>query len=170
MGRGEGAHDGLGRHALAVHFQHSHIDFPTAVPALAPQGGAVGVERHGVAGGLGEVGAVGVQLDLDAVGQVFAGLVNDDMAAGVMAAAYKRGLQIPDDLSLVGFDDTSIASVISPCLTTVRQPIAKMGEEATGILIRRIQDPERAVEGVKLDFEIIERDSVSSRSSRKKQN
>ena len=93
---------------------------------------------------------------------------NDDMAAGVMAAAYKRGLQIPDDLSLVGFDDTSIASVISPCLTTVRQPIAKMGEEATGILIRHIQDPERALEGVKLDFEIIERDSVASRAGQKK--
>jgi LacI family transcriptional regulator len=51
---------------------------------------------------------------------------NDDMAAGVAAAAHRRHFEIPVDLSLCGFDDTALATSISPELTTVRQPIAEM--------------------------------------------
>ena len=53
--------------------------------------------------------------------------VTDECAAGVMEAARARGLQVPKDLSVVGFDDTQIARLLSPPLTTVRQPLREMG-------------------------------------------
>jgi LacI family transcriptional regulator len=55
---------------------------------------------------------------------------NDDMALGVLEAARTRGLRVPDDLSIVGFDDTEIARVASPQLTTVAQPLRRMGAVA----------------------------------------
>jgi LacI family transcriptional regulator len=67
---------------------------------------------------------------------IFAG--NDDMAAGAIFEAQERGLRIPDDISIVGFDDTLLASRIWPGLTTVRQPTRSMGEAAAQILIDRV--------------------------------
>ena len=64
---------------------------------------------------------------------------NDDMAAGVAIAARERGLDIPADLSIVGFDDTPVASHMWPPLTTARQPIAGMAEAATFRLIQRLR-------------------------------
>lgn len=60
---------------------------------------------------------------------------NDDMAAGVIAACYKLGLSVPDDVSVAGFDDSVIASVVWPQLTTVRQPIEEMASLAVSQLI-----------------------------------
>lgn len=69
---------------------------------------------------------------------------NDDMAAGVIHAATKRGLSMPRDLSVCGFDDTPIARHICPTLTTVRQPTAEMGRLATEQLLHCLQDPASA--------------------------
>jgi LacI family transcriptional regulator len=55
---------------------------------------------------------------------------NDEMAAGVLHIARQRGLDVPEDLSIVGFDDTTIAAHIWPPLTTVRWPIASMARSA----------------------------------------
>lgn len=63
---------------------------------------------------------------------IFAG--SDDMAAGACSMAHKMGLRIPEDLSVVGFDDTPIASAIWPALTTVRQPYLEMARRAIAIL------------------------------------
>lgn len=60
---------------------------------------------------------------------------NDEMAAGVLYAARERGLAVPDDLSIVGFDDTPIAARVWPPLTTVRWPIVAMGRSAALKLI-----------------------------------
>ncbi len=60
---------------------------------------------------------------------------NDDMAAGVVRVATRHGLTIPDDLSVAGFDDSSLAQQIYPSLSTVRQPLAKMAEHAARALI-----------------------------------
>jgi LacI family transcriptional regulator len=60
---------------------------------------------------------------------------NDDMAAGVLAVAYRRGIRIPADLSVVGFDDTPLASVVVPSLTTIYQPIREMAAQATSMLL-----------------------------------
>lgn len=60
---------------------------------------------------------------------------NDEMAIGTIIAARKRGLEVPDDLSIVGFDDTPISSHVWPALTTVRWPIFPMAREAAQKLI-----------------------------------
>ena len=59
---------------------------------------------------------------------------NDDMAAGVMAAAFRLGLSVPEDVSVTGFDDTEIATNVMPELTTIRQPIAEMATRAVELL------------------------------------
>lgn len=59
---------------------------------------------------------------------------NDDMAAAAVAAAHRRHLEVPDDLSVCGFDDTALATTLSPELTTVRQPVAQMAAEAVELL------------------------------------
>jgi LacI family transcriptional regulator len=67
---------------------------------------------------------------------IFAG--NDETAAGVYRTAYLRGLKIPDDLTVIGFDDSPLASRLCPSLTTMRQPIRDMGRLAAEKLIAKI--------------------------------
>ncbi|MEP7130907.1 MAG: LacI family DNA-binding transcriptional regulator [Sphingomicrobium sp.] len=78
---------------------------------------------------------------------------NDDMAAATISVAHRRGLNVPQDLSIVGFDDTALATSIWPELTTVKQPIAAMAEAALELLIadlrqRRSGTPQKFVERV----------------------
>jgi LacI family transcriptional regulator len=84
---------------------------------------------------------------------------NDDMAAAVSSVAGQMGLDVPGSLSVCGFDDTPLARVVWPALTTVRQPIYKMGHQAAKELVRR--SGEEAEKGQILDFEIMLRDSVA---------
>ena len=63
---------------------------------------------------------------------------NDDMAAGVMTTAHRMGLEVPGDLSVVGFDDTTAASVW-PALTTIRQPIHDIGSAAIDVIVRNLR-------------------------------
>src|SRR3546814_5443651 len=65
---------------------------------------------------------------------------NDEMAAGVVHAARQRGLDIPRDLSVIGFDDNPIAAHLWPPLTTVRWPIASMARSAALKLIAGVGD------------------------------
>jgi LacI family transcriptional regulator len=67
---------------------------------------------------------------------------NDDMAAGVLNVAYRLGVAVPEQLSVAGFDDSNIASVVWPRLTTIHQPIRDMAREATGALLALIEDEE----------------------------
>jgi LacI family transcriptional regulator len=64
---------------------------------------------------------------------------NDDMAAAALMVAHSMGLKAPGDLSIVGFDDTAIASTVWPSLTTIRQPIADMARDAVDLLVREIE-------------------------------
>lgn len=64
---------------------------------------------------------------------------NDDMAAAVISVAHRRGLDVPRDLSVVGFDDTITATTVWPELTTIRQPIAAMADAALNLLLRKIR-------------------------------
>lgn len=91
---------------------------------------------------------------------------NDDMAAAAVAVAHRRGLDVPADLSVCGFDDTPLATTIWPELTTIRQPVSTMSEEAVMMLTDLIRDqregrsqepPHRL-----LDFELIRRQSDSA--------
>jgi LacI family transcriptional regulator len=64
---------------------------------------------------------------------------NDEMAAGVLTAAHRMGVAIPDALSVAGFDDVFYASVTWPGLTTIRQPIAEMGDGAADLLLAQLR-------------------------------
>src|SRR5262249_60769376 len=82
--------------------------------------------------------AAGRLLDLpDPPTAIFA--FNDNIAIGVLRAARKRGLRVPEDLSVVGFDDSEHAAIVTPPLTTVRQPLAEMGRMAVMLLTRLIE-------------------------------
>ncbi len=94
---------------------------------------------------------------------------NDDMAAGVQLAAHRKGLKLPDDLSVAGFDDTAIANLVWPQITTVRQPIGRMTQIAVETLSKGSFPSD--LEGAAMlsmnhlqitDVELIERDSVAS--------
>jgi len=64
---------------------------------------------------------------------------NDSIAVGAMRAARERGVRVPEDVSVVGFDDLKYATIVSPRLTTVRQPLAEMGRTAVGLLLRLLE-------------------------------
>ena len=86
------------------------------------------------------------------------------MAAAVYAVAARYGLDIPADLSVVGFDDTLIATTVWPQLTTVRQPIAEMASAAVDVLIQIVRSgtAARDLGHVRrlLDYTIVERGST----------
>lgn len=84
---------------------------------------------------------------------------NDDMAAGVISIAGQMGLSVPEQLSICGFDDTPLARLLWPQLTTVRQPIYKMGYKAAKELVRR--SDEKAEKVQVLGFEIMLRGTVA---------
>jgi len=63
---------------------------------------------------------------------------NDEMAAGALAVAHSLGLSVPEDVSVVGFDDAPLAGQVWPALTTIRQPIADMAAEAVALLLRTL--------------------------------
>ena len=86
---------------------------------------------------------------------------NDDMASGAIAAAHKLGLDVPLDVSVVGFDDTANASAMWPPLTTVRQPIREMAHSAIKSLAKSVgKDAALATESQTLDYELIVRKSA----------
>jgi LacI family transcriptional regulator len=86
---------------------------------------------------------------------------SDMMALGVMDAARTHGLRIPEDLSLIGFDDIPMAAVAHPGLTTVRQPLEEIGRIATEILLRAIENPEDPPEVVVVPTELIIRGTTA---------
>jgi LacI family transcriptional regulator len=85
---------------------------------------------------------------------------NDEMALGVMRAARERGLAIPDDLSVVGFDDTPSSRSAWPPLTTMRQPLEELGAAAVETIVRPCAEQ-------KMDwrFSLVERASVAKPQS-----
>jgi LacI family transcriptional regulator len=87
---------------------------------------------------------------------------NDAIAFGVMKAAIEMGVNIPGDISLIGFDDVELASIVYPPLTTIRQSKYEIGEAAVGILLRLAAGKDRSLEHRVLGVELVERASVSA--------
>ena len=97
---------------------------------------------------------------------------NDDMAAAAISVAHRRGLDVPRDLSVVGFDDTSAATTVWPELTTIRQPISTMADSAIDILLRMIRRKENDTKVVVdhvVAHQLVKRDSVAPPSGGKSQ-
>jgi LacI family transcriptional regulator len=95
---------------------------------------------------------------------------NDDMAAAAISVAHRRGLVVPGDLSVVGFDDTSLATSVWPELTTVRQPISAMAEAALEMLLTDLRARRSGTRGVAaervLNHALITRESTAPPGAR----
>lgn len=100
-------------------------------------------------------------LDLDPLPTaIFA--FNDNMAIGAMQAARARGLRVPEDLSIVGFDDLEEAALVTPALTTVRQPLAEMGRMAVSLLLRLLDKQRVEALRVELATKLVVRESTAA--------
>jgi DNA-binding LacI/PurR family transcriptional regulator len=86
---------------------------------------------------------------------------NDWMALGALETLWREGVRVPQDLSLIGFDDVEPASVARPPLTTIRQPVREIGSKAAEILLRRLRGESRSAERVIFPGELILRESVA---------
>jgi LacI family transcriptional regulator len=92
---------------------------------------------------------------------IFAG--NDLMAIGALRAITEAGLQVPENISLVGFDNIELASYTNPPLTTVAQPIHEAGRTAVNFLLERIREPNLSFRRVILPTSLIIRNSSKER-------
>jgi LacI family transcriptional regulator len=146
-----------------------------------PRGWIVTEQRlRGYRGALAEAGVMPdpeleVESDFQAEGGTTAALVvldrpdpptavfafNDLIAIGVMRAARLRGVRVPEELSIVGFDDTFEASIVTPALTTVRQPLAEMGRMAVNLLVRQLQNQRIEALQVQLETKLVVRESTA---------
>ncbi len=149
-----GAH-ALVEHLVADHGRRRlfHIDGPPTAPDAKERRLAMravieahpGTQLVGRSSGLFSVlsGQEGATAMLEAGGELPDALVcaNDQMAIGALRVLAHRGIRVPDDIAVVGFDDIFPASLCDPPLTTVHQPIRKLGEVACDRLTARIADP-----------------------------
>lgn len=88
-------------------------------------------------------------------------VANDQMAYGALLALYRRGLRVPEDVSIVGFDDQRGAAYTTPPLTTVRQPAFEMGRAAASALLRSLRG--QPLELPEFSTELVIRDSTKRR-------
>lgn len=84
---------------------------------------------------------------------------NDLMAIRTLQVAQELGLRVPEDLSVVGFDDVPESAMTTPALTTIHQPLHEMGGAALDLLVRMLQDPTAEVADVRLPTSMVERAS-----------
>jgi LacI family repressor for deo operon, udp, cdd, tsx, nupC, and nupG len=85
---------------------------------------------------------------------------NDAMAEGALQTIRSRGLRVPDDVALAGFDDLEFAAHLDPPLTTIRQGVQRQGEEAAHVLFEFLSDPGAGPRRVLLPTELVVRAST----------
>lgn len=88
----------------------------------------------------------------------------DILAIGVMKGLYENGKKIPEDYSIVGFDDAEVSRYLTPGLTTVRQQISLKGQRAVELLLKHIEDPALPKQEEILPLQLVQRKSVKKRS------
>ncbi len=93
---------------------------------------------------------------------------NDIAAIGAMSAFRDAGLRVPEDVSIIGFDDIQAAAFMNPPLTTVRQPLNHMGDLAAKTLLQRIREPHPEAEEVLVQAELVNRESTCPLTGRAK--
>ncbi|WP_306214206.1 LacI family DNA-binding transcriptional regulator [Actinoplanes sp. RD1] len=104
--------------------------------------------------------AAGELLDLPDPPTAIVGF-NDKAAVGALQAAALRGMDVPSELSVAGFDDIDLSRATSPTLTTVRQPLAELGRMAVSLLVRVLDRHELEALHVELATELVVRDSTA---------
>jgi LacI family transcriptional regulator len=85
---------------------------------------------------------------------------NDSIAFGALRAARARGLRVPEDLSVVGFDDIEPATLVTPTLTTVHQPLSEMGRTAVNVLVRLFERRASETPHIELGTRLVVREST----------
>ncbi len=86
---------------------------------------------------------------------------NDNTAIGAMRVARERGLRVPEDISIVGFDDSEQSAIVYPSLTTVRQPLAEMGRMAVSLLLRLLDNQRLEALHIELKTRLVVRESTA---------
>ncbi|MFJ6852504.1 LacI family DNA-binding transcriptional regulator [Streptomyces sp. NPDC091271] len=124
--------------------QHGHADVPVAEGQFTQESGEAAMER--------------LLAEQPALDGVFAG--NDLMAMGACHVLRERGRRVPEDVAVIGFDDSSAASACRPPLTTVRQPVEDMAAEMAGLLLARLAAPDRPTTSVIFEPVLVLRDSA----------
>ncbi|HET8912549.1 MAG TPA: LacI family DNA-binding transcriptional regulator [Ktedonobacteraceae bacterium] len=84
---------------------------------------------------------------------------NDLMALGAINALHSQGLKVPDDISIIGYDDIFYASAFEPALTTVAQPVTAIGQQCFALLLERIQQPDKPYSCITLPVKLVERNT-----------
>ncbi|PCJ31461.1 MAG: LacI family transcriptional regulator [Alphaproteobacteria bacterium] len=100
------------------------------------------------------------ELKKQAVSVIVAG--NDMIAIGAIKTLNKLKINVPESVSVVGFDDVPWSDIVHPSLTTIRQPLSELGKEAVNLLLRRIGNLTASKKSVILDVQLVVRDSVFS--------
>lgn len=86
---------------------------------------------------------------------------NDDMAIGAMNACYARGVQVPTDISIIGFDDIMFAKYTNPSLTTIRKPISEICETGAALLLELMNGKQPVHHQLFVETELIQRNSLA---------
>ena len=96
-------------------------------------------------------------------------VMSDAMAIGVLRAARELGLRVPEDLSVVGFDDIDLSQHTNPPLTTVHQPIRQKGESAVRLLLSVVERRDLRPEQIRLETRLIVRGSTGPAPRRRQE-
>lgn len=92
---------------------------------------------------------------------------NDSIAIGAYQTAWRQGLRIPQDLSIIGYDNIALSAFLSPPLSTIHQPKNRLGKLAVQTLIERIKNPQKTDRTFQLQPELILRESIAYCSTHK---
>jgi LacI family transcriptional regulator len=162
------------RHLLeAGHRRVAHISGPLAIPdsqarlqgyrRALEEAGLVCDERLVATGDFRETGGYEATQTLLSRGASFTAIFvgNDQMAVGALDALTEAGVRVPDDVSLIGFDDIMFAKYLSPKLTTIRQPLFEMGRAAAQLALELLTKKETGVNS-KFEPELVMRQSVKT--------
>ncbi|MFN3385111.1 MAG: LacI family DNA-binding transcriptional regulator [Candidatus Thermochlorobacter sp.] len=84
----------------------------------------------------------------------------DEVAAGVVRTLIQHHIKVPHDVAVIGFDDQPIARIVTPALTTVRQPVRQMGRTAVEFLLRRLENPKQSPQSMRIVPELIIRETA----------
>ena len=87
--------------------------------------------------------------------------MTDELAIGVLHGLARNGIKVPDEISVIGFDNIPLAPFVYPALTTVDQPAAQMAETAGAVLMRALQDGAGEIEYIMLPTKLVIRDSTA---------
>ncbi|PYZ94183.1 LacI family transcriptional regulator [Salipaludibacillus keqinensis] len=92
---------------------------------------------------------------------------SDEMAVGVLSEAYDKGISVPKDLAVLGYDNTMAAEMAIPPLTTIAQPLDDMGKQAVTLLLTIRENRGKAISNIEAEHEIVERKTVLLRKNTK---